>query len=262
MLKNEIKTNKKTLIIFSLILVIMILAVSLVYPSIIDSNLDIDKMIESLPKELLEPFNMDIASINSIFGWLATEGYLFIQLLGGSYAAILGGTILLKEKSEHTIDFLAVKPISKNYIMTNKILCGLINLLLFNIIVGLSTLIGLSINDDLNIKKWILLTINPAILDVFIFMASLNLSLYFKKTSQGISAGIGLLFIMYLLNVLATVSDKFEILKYINIFNYTNSRTIVKNGTIKITDVIIVLSITIIIGISNYIIYNRQETGI
>ena len=108
MIKRELLLNKNIFLIFSLIIFCMIVGVSFIYPSIIDSNANIDEMIKVFPKEFLEAFNMDIISLSKFFGWLATEGYLFLQLLSGSLFAIIGSTILLKEKSDHTIDFLAV----------------------------------------------------------------------------------------------------------------------------------------------------------
>ena len=149
MIKRELLLNKNIFLIFSLIIFCMIVGVSFIYPSIIDSNANIDEMIKVFPKEFLEAFNMDIISLSKFFGWLATEGYLFLQLLSGSLFAIIGSTILLKEKSDHTIDFLAVKPITKNKIITNKLLSGIIYILIFTILTFISVLIGLKINNEI-----------------------------------------------------------------------------------------------------------------
>ena len=93
MIKRELLLNKNIFLIFSLIIFCMIVGVSFIYPSIIDSNANIDEMIKVFPKEFLEAFNMDIISLSKFFGWLATEGYLFLQLLSGS---LLYSTHLVK----------------------------------------------------------------------------------------------------------------------------------------------------------------------
>lgn len=261
MLKREIKVNIKTFIIFLLILVIMLSTVCLIYPSIMDSKIDVDSMMKMFPKSMLEAFNMDIISIKSVFGWLATEGYIFITLLGGAYFAILGGTIILKEQSEHTIDYLYSKPISKNKIITNKLFCGIIYLIIFNIVVGLTTLIGLKFNDDFNLNKWLLLTIAPLVLELFFFSLSFFISIFFKKTNKGISVSIGTVFIMYLLNLLGTLSDKLDLLKYLSIFNYMDSRQIVLDTKIEMYGLIISIVSCIILIILSYVFYNKKELG-
>lgn len=261
MLRRELKVNVKALFIFLLILVVMLGTVSAVYPSIMTSNVDVDAMLKMFPKSMLEAFNMDVVSIGSVFGWLSTEGYMFITLLGGCYFAILGGTILLKEQSDHTIDFLYSKPVSKNKILTSKILCGFIYLIVYNVVVGLTTYIGLKVNDDFEFTKWALLTLAPLILEGFFFLLSLFLSLFFKKTSKGISIGIGTVFIMYLLNLLGTLSDKIEFLKYLSIFNYMDSRQILVDSHIETFGLVLTFVVSIIMITATYILYNKKELG-
>jgi ABC-2 type transport system permease protein len=226
-----------------------------------NSSIDIDSMINALPKGMLEAFNFDVVSISLVFGWFASEGYMFITLLGGCYFAILGGTILLKEQNDHTIDFLYSKPVSKSKILTSKLLCGFVYLILFNVVVGLTTFIVLKSNNDFDFTNWALITIAPFILDVFFFLISLLISLFFKKTSKGISIGIGTVFIMYLLNLLGTLSDKIEILKYFSIFNYMDSRQIVTDHHIGTFGLILTLTVCIIMISATYIIYNKKELG-
>lgn len=261
MLRRELKVNVKALFIFLLILVVMLGTVSAVYPSIMTSNVDVDAMLKMFPKSMLEAFNMDVVSIGSVFGWLSTEGYMFITLLGGCYFAILGGTILLKEQSDHTIDFLYSKPVSKNKILTSKILCGFIYLIVYNVVVGLTTYIGLKVNDDFEFTKWALLTLAPLILEGFFFLLSLFLSLFFKKTSKEISIGIGTVFIMYLLNLLGTLSDKIEFLKYLSIFNYMDSRQILVDSHIETFGLVLTFVVSIIMITATYILYNKKELG-
>ena len=261
MLKRELKVNSKSLIIFSLILVIMLGTVSLIYPSIMESNVDIDAMLKMFPKSMLEAFNMDIVSIGTVFGWLVTEGYLFITLLGGCYFSILGGTLILKEQNDHTIDFLYSKPVSKNKIITSKLFCGFVYLIVFNLIVALTTFLGLQFNDDFNFKNWFLISIAPLFLELFFFLVSFLISLFLKKTSKGISFGISIVFIMYLFNLLGTLSDKIEFLKYISIFNYMDSRQIILDGEIGIFGILLTTVTCLIMIFSIYFTYNKKELG-
>ena len=87
MFKREMKTNLKSFIIWTLILLGLFLLVFLVYPSIVNSeNMEMmDEMMKMFPEEMLKAFNMDISTIDSAFGWLKTEGFVFVLLITGIY---------------------------------------------------------------------------------------------------------------------------------------------------------------------------------
>lgn len=108
MLKREMKVNFKSFLIWLLVLIGIFLMVFLVYPSIINSdNIKMmDEMMKMFPSQMLKAFNMDISVIDSAFGWLKTEGFIFVLLIIGCYSAILGSNILLKEESDKTIEYL------------------------------------------------------------------------------------------------------------------------------------------------------------
>ena len=84
-------------------------------------DLDID-----FNEELLKAFNMDISSMDTAFGWLKTEGFIFILLLTGIYSAILGSNIVLKEENDKTIEYLNSLPIKRSTILKDKIISSII----------------------------------------------------------------------------------------------------------------------------------------
>ena len=83
MFKREMKINLKSFMIWTSILMLLFLVVYLVYPSIMnsDSVQSINAMLEMFPKEMIKAFNMDISSIDTAYGWLKTEGFVFVLLL-------------------------------------------------------------------------------------------------------------------------------------------------------------------------------------
>ena len=55
------------------------------YPAIMSSENAkmIDELVKIFPKEVLVAFNMDIASMDSAYGWLKSEGIDFVLLIRG-----------------------------------------------------------------------------------------------------------------------------------------------------------------------------------
>jgi len=262
MLKRELKINLKSLIIWSLILISIFIICFLVYPSIIGQSSELEELVNTLPKEILEIFNMDIISLNTVSGWLLTEGYLMVNLLGSCFFAIMGGTILLKEENDKTIDFLFSKPIKKSSIVTSKLITGLIYILVFNLLISITTLIGLKLSNDFSFNHWFLSSIAPIFIHTFFFCLSLLISNYFKKKNKSITFNIGVVLGTYLIGVLSLMSDKLEFLKYFSPFEYINCKTIITNNSLDVFNLVLITSYIIISIIGLYSTYNKKELGL
>ena len=262
MLKRELKLNLKSLIIWTLIIVIIFLISFLIYPSLTQDEVMLEELIATMPKEMLQIFNMDIISLNKVSGWLLSEGYLMVNLIGSCFFAILGGTILLKEQSDKTIEFLFSKPIKKSSIVTSKLLTGLIYIFAFNLIISLTTLIGLNLSNDFNFKHWLYSSIAPIFVHTFFFCTSLLVSNYFKKTNKSITTNLGIVFGTYLIGVLSLMSEKIEFLKYFSPFEYINSKTIITNNSLDIFNLFLLTTYIIITLVGLYNTYDKKELGL
>lgn len=259
MLKRELKINFKSFIIWSSIIILMFATVFAIYPSIVSNGDMIDQLMATMPKELLSVFNMDVVSLNKVSGWIATEGYMMITLLGGCYAAILGSNLLTKEEDDKTIEFLYSKPISRGKIYFTKILTGIMYIFLFNICISLTNLLGLLLCNDFDLTKWLLLSLLPILLHLFILFLSLLISNFYNKTRKSMSVCLGMVFLFYMINVISALSDKISFLKYITPFTYVDSSTIMKDSSANPLYLLICSGLTIIFGIVSYKIYRDKE---
>ena len=261
MLKREFKVNLKSFIIWTSILILLFLVVFLVYPYIITDNTvkNLDEMMKVFPPELLKAFNMDITSINSAYGWLKSEGFMFVLLIIGFYSSILGTNILLKEENDKTIEYLGCLPITRNKILTNKIIVSIVYMISMVLILGLFNYIALLLSGDFNHHQYILLSITPIFIALPLFSINLFISTFLHKTKKTIGISLGLVFIFYVLNVLSELSTKVEILKYFSIYTLADIRGVVLNVSINPINIIISLAITFIFITGSYIKYNKKE---
>lgn len=261
MFKREMKINLKSFIIWTSILIGLFLVVYLVYPSIInsDSMKLMDEMMKMYPKEMLKAFNMDISSIDTAFGWLKTEGFVFVLLITGIYSGILGSNILLKEESDKTIEYLNSVPVTRKKIILNKIICGLIYIILMVLIVGIFNFVGLTISGDLDKTSYLLLSITPIFSSIVIFAVCLFLSTFAHKTKKTIGISLGIVFASYFLNIISEMGESTEFLKYISIFTLADIRNVIIETSIN--PLMIALSFGIATGfmILSIIHYDKKE---
>ena len=261
MFKREIKINFKSFIIWTLILIGLFLVVFLVYPSIVnsDSMKMMDEMMKMFPEEMLKAFNMDISSIDSAFGWLKTEGFVFVLLITGIYSGILGSNILLKEESDKTIEYLNSVPVTRRKIVINKIICGLLYIILMVLVIGIFNFIGLTLSGDFDRKSYLLLSVTPIFSSIVIFAVCLFLSTFTHKTKKTLGISLGIVFASYFLNVISEIGESTEFLKYISVFTLADIRNVIVDVSINPLMVALAIGITVIFIILTIIHYNKKE---
>lgn len=261
MFKREMKINFRSFLIWTLLLIGIFLVVFLVYPSIVDSDnvKMMDEMMKVFPEEMLKAFNMDISSIDSAFGWLKSEGFVFVLLIISCYSGIMGANILLKEENDKTIEYLNSLPIKRNDIVISKVLSGVIYIVLMTSVVGVFNYIGLSLSGDFDRKMYWLLSITPIFSSLVIFMLCMFLSTFTHKTKKMTGISLGVVFISYILQILSTISDSTEFLKYVSIFTLSDIRNVIQQVSISSIMVLISICLFVIFLILTLIRYNKKE---
>lgn len=261
MIKRELKVNLKSFLIWLIVLISIFGLVFVMYPSIMNSEniKNMEELIKIFPEEVLRLFNMDISSLTSAFGWLKTEGFVFILLITGMYSSILGSNILLKEESDKTIEYLYSKPISRNKIITSKIIAGLIYICLLILGILFFNLICLSLIETFDLKLFLLLSLSPFLVCIPLFFISMFISCFFNKTKKMFGISICLVFISYFLMILSNLGDQTNFFKYFSIYSLGDSRYIILNNNIPILNIILSIFIVIIFTFGTYKIYNRKE---
>lgn len=261
MFKREMKVNFKNFIIWLSILIGIFLIVFLIYPSITNSdNIKMmDEMMKIFPEEMLKAFNMDISSIKNVYGWLKSEGFVFVLLIIGCYSGILGSNILLKEENDKTIEYLNSLPVKRNSIIFSKVMCGLIYITLMVILLGIFNYIGLSLSGEFDKKQYILLSITPIFSSFVIYFVCMFLSTFTHKTKKMLGVSLGIVFISYVLQMLSTVAETTEFLKYLSVFTLSDIRNVIVKISINPIIVIISICLSILFLILTIFNYNRKE---
>lgn len=261
MKNREFKVNLKSFIIWLAVLLIMFLVVFLIYPYIItdDTMKNMDELMKVFPEEVLKAFNMDMESIETAYGWLKTEGFMFILLITGFYSSILGGNILLKEESDKTIEYLGSLPLKRSKIITNKIIVSIIYIVSMVLILGIFNYIALSFSGNFDHKQFILLSITPIFITLPLFAINLFISTFLHKTKKIIGISLGMVFIFYLFSILSELSTSVEFIKYLSIYTLADTRNVISDVSINPINIIVSLLITMLFIGGTYIRYSNKE---
>lgn len=261
MFQREMKVNFKSFMIWLFIVMGMFAVVFLIYPSIIDSDSiqKIDDLMKIFPEEVLKAFNMDISSLDSAYGWLKSEGFVFLLLIVGCYAGILGSNILLKEENDKTIEYLNSLPVKRSDIVIQKVLAGLLYIVLMVVGIGIFNFIGLSFGGNFNQKQYLFLSITPLFPSVVIYFICMFFSTLTHKTKKMIGISLGIVFISYMLHMLSTIADSVSFLKYFSVFTLSDIRNVITSTSIDPIMVVLSIGISGLFFILTMMHYNRKE---
>lgn len=134
LLKRELKSNAKSLLIWCLAMVFLIWAGMVKYDAFRQTGEAVNQMLAQLPPAVLQIMGLvneaDLTSIAVFYSMF----FLFFMLLGAVHAGMLGALILAKEERDRTADFLFVKPIRRSGAVLIKLAAALVNILVLDLV--------------------------------------------------------------------------------------------------------------------------------
>lgn len=258
---REMKASWKTLLIWTVILGALNFLTMAFYPSIVKEEELMAQLLASFPEGFLKAFGMDKLNLSDPLGFYSSKLYSFVALIGGIFGATLGSSILAKEEEYKTIEFLLAKPISRSKIITSKLLSIFLCLALFNLLIGIATLLGFVLFVEKAYDIYILLALLAAPWFAHLFFASIALvgSLLFSRRKAANPLGIGVALALYALNILSSIAEPMSHLKYITPFYYIDPLDIISLGMIDPSRLAIIITfVAAALGLS-YLLYNRRD---
>ena len=174
-------------------------------------------------------FGMDKLNFGTLTGYYAIECGNVLGLGGAFYAAICAVDILNKEERGRTADFLLAHPVSRERVMTEKLLSVLLRITALNILIWLISVGSmLAIGESIPWKEVNLLHLAYFLMQLEIAGVCFGLSAFLKRGS--VSIGLGLAALFYFMNLIANITGSAKDLRYLTPFGYCDGAAIVDAG--------------------------------
>lgn len=263
-LQRELKRNFKPFLVWSIIVIFLNIVTMSAFNTFASSEEQIKQLLEMFPKELIIAFGMDKLDMSSLLGYYCVKSYLFLTLFGSIYVVILAASILSKEESEKTIEFLLAKPVTRNYVVSCKVIAVFIYAIAFN---ALYTLVNFILFETItekayDMKLFILISLAPLLLHLTLGAIGLVISTFIVKAKAVYPIAIGIVMGSYFVSILSSLTENTKNLKYVTPFSYVDGANILAEGRIE-TLYLGIMSI-IIIGcvVATYFIYNKKDIAV
>ena len=146
---HEFRMNLRSVITWSISLVLMIFVFTSIYSSFADEAEILNRTLEKFPQEFLMAFGMDGMDMSTVLGFFSLI-FLFVQLCVSIQAANYGFSLVSVEEREMTADFLLTKPVGRTKILTSKLLAAITSLAITNLVVWVSSFVFINIYTVIN----------------------------------------------------------------------------------------------------------------
>ena len=239
---HEIKRNKISLIVWSYALAFMLGVCVFIYPEMQTQMGDLSAMFSDMGA-FTEAFGMDTLNFGEFMGYFGVEVGNTLGLGGALMAGIVGISALSKEERDGTSELLLAMPVTREWIVFEKLLFSAFHIFLVNAAAVIFSTVGIvAIGVEADGGKIALIFLSNFIMQLEIMAITFGISAFLTKNSIGI--GIGISFGLYFLNILSNLEDSLEFIGKITPFAYANSGYIIEHGSIDAWPLVMGLVLT------------------
>ena len=228
-LTQELKMEWKSLVVWCISLICVLLFFMLMYPSISAQMADFQKVFNSFPIEFQRALGVENLNIGNVLGYY-TFTMTYILLAGAVQAMNLGVSVLSSEVRDKTGDFLFVKPVSRSRIISMKMLAVFVQILITNAVFFLASWIILNMltTNSFDVKLFWLLTGTLFFIQIFFASFGFFISVFLRRIKTVLPISMGVVFLFYIIFLLNETLKDVK-LGYISPFDYFALSAISKN---------------------------------
>jgi ABC-2 type transport system permease protein len=260
---REMKSHRKSLLFWSIGVILMVITGMSKYASMSSSGQSMNEMIAQMPTSIKVVFgfgSFDISKASGYYGIL----FLYLLLMATIHATMLGATIVAKEERDKTSEFLFVKPVSRNTIITAKLLAAFVNIVVLNLVTLISSLVivgnysdGEAVSGDIAVTM-----VGMFIMQLLFMVLGSALAAVKRRPKTAASLAAGILLLTYFLSIAIDLNESMEALKYVTPFKYFEAKNIMFGGGLE--PLFIFLSVVVIVALTmvTYVFYQKRDLNI
>jgi ABC-2 type transport system permease protein len=260
---KELGNYKKSVLFWFLGVVGLLASGMSKYQGYAASEGSITEIMNSLPAGFSALFGVGTLDLETAGGFFAILA-LYLSVMLGVHAVLLGSGIIAKEETDKTAEFLFVKPISRARVLTSKVLAALTIIVMLHIATAITSLLVVgAFNEGPSISSDILLLM-PGIF--FIQLLFLTIGTAFAsiirqpKRAGQLSAAV--LLATFIISAFIDLTARFNFLKYLTPFKYFDIKSIFIDSSYDISFVVITFVVVSALLAASYIFYKKRDLQI
>jgi ABC-2 type transport system permease protein len=229
------------------------------YPTILENAAEFEKMMEIYPKELMAAFGI-VGSLGDPGTFLNSYVFQFLWPLAAAIVAILMATRVAVDADRGFLEL----PLSTR-LPRVRYLAATIGAQVAGIVVLTAVTIGaiwatdLFIEPDFDVPRLVLAGGHAAAMAAAIGGVTTLLAVLLLDRGRAGGLAAGILIVMYLLNVVAQLSDDFEWLKYLSAFYYFDLKPLIDDGAYPLGASLLYLAFAVGGWLLALVVFRRRD---
>jgi ABC-2 type transport system permease protein len=262
---RELKAHRKSIIIWSISMLIFIAMSMQKYDALIGvegGGAELIEMLEAMPKFLQSMWGLSMLDITSPMGYYSVL-FFYLALMAAIHAGMIGSGIIAKEERDRTVEFLLVKPVTRNKIITSKLLAALTNVIIMNLAIFIPSFIVIKgISSDSIFTSMLLFMIGLFFIQIiFMCIGALAASINKNPKKSGMIT-MSILLSSFFISIIVDMNESFEILRFLSPFKYFDGKMLLLNGNINLGYIFLTFIIVTSCLVLMYKSYKRRDMKI
>lgn len=236
------------------------------FPAISKQASQFNQILKTMPAELFRAMNIDPStlSFSNLESFLSTEYMSFIwPIMAIVFAISLANYISVNEIDKGTIEILMALPSSRIKIFLQRYFAGLLLLATFCLIslwgiVPLAALQSLKYNAD----SYLTTTIGSFFFIWAVYSLAVLFSTIFSEKGKASMASGGILILAYALNIVASLQDNLQNLKYVSFFHYFNAPDLLARNIYPDLSLIVLGGFALVITFMAAMRFNSRDLSV
>ncbi len=256
---HELRTYRKSTIIWSISLLAIIVMFFSLFPTFTKDVVDFKKILEGYPEVIKKAIGISIDSFTNLLSFYSFL-FSYVLLCGAIQAMILGTSIISREARDKTADFLLTKPVTREKIITAKLMAVLTSLIITNIVYLTAAYFMAEIvkNEPYSLKIFFMISITLFFVQILFASIGVIFSVIAKKIKSVVSVSLGTVFTFFFISMFGSIIGN-EVSKYLTPFKYFDTAYIIKNSSYETSFLIFGIILTISLITASYIIYSKKD---
>jgi ABC-2 type transport system permease protein len=255
---HELKAYRKSIIIWACSMAALAVMYIFIFSGLAEDIETFKGLLNSMPEVVKKLLSIYVDSLSTLEGFYSFV-FVYIVLCGAIQAMNLGVSIVSKEVREKTADFLLTKPLSREKILSYKLLSAVASLAITNALyLAITVPLTLTVKTEFSMKIFLMISATLFFVQIMFMSLGVVVSVIVGKIKSVIAISLSTVFGFFIIGMLGSVIGD-EAVRYITPFKYFDLAYIIENATYE-TSFIIAEIIFIIASIaSSYLVYVKKD---
>ncbi|MFC0190099.1 ABC transporter permease subunit [Fictibacillus aquaticus] len=256
---HELKSARKSILIWSLALVGITVLFLSIFPSISRDADEFKRLIEGYPEGVLKAVGLQINTITSFLGFYSYM-FLYVMLCGAIQAMNLGAGIVAKETSGKTAEFLLTKPVTRLEILAAKWRAVLVSLVITNIVfvAAASFMANFVAVEGVDVTVFLLISASNFIIQLVFAALGIFLAVVLKRIRSVLTLSLSTIMVFFVLSVFGSIVGE-EGIRYVTPFKYFDYAYIAEHSAYEARFLVLGLVLVVMMLSASFWLFSKKD---